>query len=342
MVKQGLSHYRSQWLNLPVMALPTREFGTTGLTTTSMGLGMAALGRPGYINVGHHEDLGATSVEALRLRADQVLDEAYAGGIRHIDTARSYGRGEEFVGQWLAKRGHQDVLVSSKWGYTYTADWNVEADVHEVKDHSVSTFRRQIAESRRFLDGNPAIYQVHSATMESGIFEDRETLSALSLLAEEGVRIGLSVSGPGQSEAIRRALQLSAAGHVPFVSVQATWNIYERAAGEALLEASTAGWGVIVKESLANGLLTTRGGAPEALAAMAARRQVGVDAIAMAAAAAQPFKPVVLSGAATTEHLLANLRAASITLIEDELTELAALRIDSAQYWQRRGELAWG
>lgn len=302
---------------------------------------MAALGRPGYINVGHHDDLGDTSVEALRARAFDVLNSAYAGGVRHVDTARSYGRGEEFVGDWLREQGHQDVLVSSKWGYTYTADWTVDADVHEVKDHSVGTFRRQIVESRRFLDGNPHIYQVHSATLDSGIFDDRDTLAALSELAEEGVVIGLSVSGPGQSEAIRRALELSAAGDVPFASIQATWNLYETAAGEMLLAAKEAGWGVIIKEALANGLLTSRGDAPEVLARMAAKHQVGIDALAMAAASAQPFTPTVLSGASVTEHLTANLQATQVSLSEQELSALSELSVDSTDYWKRRGELAW-
>ena len=34
-----------------------RELGKTGLMVSRIGLGMAALGRPGYINLGHAEDL---------------------------------------------------------------------------------------------------------------------------------------------------------------------------------------------------------------------------------------------------------------------------------------------
>ncbi len=65
----------------------------------TLGLGLTAVGRPGYLNLGHGRDLGADrSVAALRARAHAVLDAALEGGVRHFDAARSYGRGEEFLG----------------------------------------------------------------------------------------------------------------------------------------------------------------------------------------------------------------------------------------------------
>jgi len=69
-----------------------------------------------------------------------------------------------------------------------------------------------------------------------------------------GLRIGLSVSGPRQAEVIRRALAVRVDGINPFQSVQATWNLMEPSAGPALAEAHDAGWGVIIKEALANGV----------------------------------------------------------------------------------------
>ena len=43
----------------------------------------------------------------------EVLDFAYKAGIRDFDTARSYGRGEEFLGEWLRSRNPTDVVISS-------------------------------------------------------------------------------------------------------------------------------------------------------------------------------------------------------------------------------------
>src|SRR5687767_5224602 len=105
----------------------------TGLAR--LGLGLAALGRPGYINVGHGDDLGTNREQrAMQERAHAVLDAAYAAGVRYFDAARSYGLAERFLGSWLATRdiAPADVTVASKWGYTYTAGWRVTAEAHEV------------------------------------------------------------------------------------------------------------------------------------------------------------------------------------------------------------------
>jgi aryl-alcohol dehydrogenase-like predicted oxidoreductase len=73
-------------------------------------------------------------VAGLRAQTFSMLDAAYADGIRYTDTARSYGRPEEFLGSWLADRDHPDVVVGSKWGYRYTGGWQLDPDQHEVKN----------------------------------------------------------------------------------------------------------------------------------------------------------------------------------------------------------------
>ena len=301
-----------------------------------LGLGLAALGRPGYLNVGHGADLGADrSVDALRARSFEVLDAAYASGVRYLDAARSYGRGEEFLGAWLRDRDPRDVVVGSKWGYVYTADWQVDADPPEVKHHDVETFRRQLEETRANLGDRLALYQIHSATPDSGVLENDAVLEALAGLRAEGVAIGLSTSGTSQGETLDRALGLDL-----FDAAQVTWNLHERAAGPALARAHDAGLGVIVKEALANGRLATRDAHP-ALVAVADRLGASPDAVALAAVLAQPFVDVVLSGAATTGAVRSNLAAADLELDAAALAELDVLEEDSAAYWTARGEMAW-
>jgi len=301
-----------------------------------IGLGLAALGRPGYLNLGHGADLGADrSVAALRARSFEVLDAAYTVGVRYLDAARSYGRGEEFLGAWLRDRDPRDVVVGSKWGYVYTADWQVDADPPEVKHHDVETFRRQLEETRANLGDRLALYQIHSATPDSGVLENDAVLEALAGLRAEGVAIGLSTSGTSQGETLDRALGLDL-----FDAAQVTWNLHERAAGPALARAHDAGLGVIVKEALANGRLATRDAHP-ALVAVADRLGATPDAVALAAVLAQPFVDVVLSGAATTAALRSNLAAADLELGAPALAELDALEEDSAGYWAARGDMAW-
>lgn len=312
----------------------------TGLRVTPIGLGLAALGRPGYLDLGRDEDLGPDrDVEVMERRAHAVLDAALDLGIGYVDAARSYGRAEEFLASWLERRGDDaaNVTVGSKWGYTYTAGWRVDAAVHEVKDHSLATLRRQLAESRDLLGGRLALYQIHSATLESGVLEDVDVLRELGRLRETGLVIGMSVSGPRQGEVIRRALEIELDGANPFGEVQATWNPLEPSAGPALAAAHHAGWGVLVKEAMANGRLGPRG--EGALDALADRHGTTVDAVAIAAALAQPWADVVLSGAVTPDQLRSNVAALAVGLEAAELADVAPEPPDV--YWRRRSQLGW-
>ena len=103
------------------------------------------------------------------------------------------------------------------------------------------------------------LYQVHSATLESGVLDDHAVLHALAELTDSGIAVGLTVSGPRQGEVVRHALDLGVDGVNPFSTVQATWNVLEPSVGPALDDARARGWGVLVKEVLANGRLTSRG-----------------------------------------------------------------------------------
>ena len=323
-----------------------RPLGATGLRVTPVGLGLAALGRPAYIDLGRDADLGpARDVEALERRCHQVLDAAFAAGVRYLDAARSYGRAEEFLASWLRSRDldPSEVTVGSKWGYTYVGDWRMDADTHEVKDHSLPALTRQAAETRALLGDHLDLYQIHSATLDSGVLEDRPVLDELTRLRDQGVAIGLSASGPAQAATIRRALELTTAGKAPFACVQATWNLLEPSAGPALAEAGQAGWGVVVKEAVANGRLTPHGRDPatQALARIAATHDVGIDAVALAAVLANPWADVVLSGAVTPAQLESNLAAPQVELHAAELEELAALAEPPDQYWRHRATLSW-
>lgn len=304
-----------------------------------MGLGLAALGRPGYINLGHSSDLaGSTSRAALERLTHSVLDAAYERGVRYFDVARSYGLGEAFLGAWIERRRLEpdEISVGSKWGYTYVADWRVDAAVNEVKDLSVGALRRQLAESRELLGASLRLYQIHSATLESGVLEDGAVLDELAGLRESGVSIGLSVTGPRQAQTIERALEVGG-----FDTVQATWNVLERGAGSALSAAYVAGMGVIVKEPLANGRLTSRGDVTELIDA-ASSAGTSPDALALAVVLAQPWADVVLSGAASVKETESNVTALALQL-DPLLVErlFDTIRQDSVDYWQVRASLPW-
>jgi aryl-alcohol dehydrogenase-like predicted oxidoreductase len=299
-----------------------------------VGLGLAAIGRPAYITSGRGADLpGERSRDELRARAHELLDHAYGLGLRYVDAARSYGDAEQFLGSWLDARGVTDVFVASKWGYAYVGDWRIEADQHEVKSHDLATFERQLAETRALLGDRLRLYQVHSVTPDSPLLTDRPLLDRLAALRDGGVEVGVSTSGPRQGEAIERVLELGL-----FSSVQATWNLLETSAAPALTAAHDAGWRVVVKEGVANGRLVGRD-IPAPLRAVAAAHGVGPDTVALAAARAQPWSDVVLSGAVTPAQLTSN--ATPLDLTGDDLAALAPLAEQPEAYWATRSRRPW-
>jgi len=315
-----------------------------------LGLGLAALGRPGYINLGHGADLDHTyTVATMERHAHTVLDVAWAQGIRYFDAARSYGRAEEFLGHWLHNNSiaPSSVAVGSKWGYTYTANWQVSAEKHEVKEHTLPVLERQWQESQTHLVDYLRLYQIHSVTLESGVLTNPSVLEKLAALKQTGVAIGLSLSGAQQAAALTQALSVTVDGVRLFDAVQATWNLLEQSAIMALHAAHELGLVVIVKEALANGRLTLRNNTPafapklHLLQQEATRLQTTVDALALVAVLAQPWATIVLSGAATVAQVESNVLALAVKWDEEAAALLLPLVETPDHYWAQRSDLTW-
>jgi aryl-alcohol dehydrogenase-like predicted oxidoreductase len=319
----------------------------TPVVESRIGLGLAAIARPAYITSGRDQDLGeGRSVEQLRARSETLLDTAYTGGIRYLDVARSYGMAEDFLAGWLhARPDVDDVVIGSKWGYRYVGDWQPDAPVHEVKDHSKKAFAEQIRLTRQHLGDRLAIYHVHSMTPDSPALIDQELHEALADLRDQHVRIGFSTSGPAQADVIRRGMDIVVNGAPLFTSIESTWNLMEPSAGPALAEAAQARITVIVKEVVANGRLTPGRSDPQpaAVAAreLAQRLNVGVDQVAIAAALAQPWAWRVLSGAVTVRQLQENLAGEHLRLAPGDIDDLTQRALAPHEYWAERSRRAW-
>jgi aryl-alcohol dehydrogenase-like predicted oxidoreductase len=197
------------------------------------------------------------------------------------------------------------------------------------------------------LGGFLSLYQIHSATQESGVLRNNAVLGELVRLKEDGVAIGLSLTGPQQAQTLEVALECTVDGRRVFDAVQATWNLLEPSAGAALAAAREAGVGVIIKEALANGRLTARNSDPsfqlqrQLLDEQAARLGCTIDALSLAATLAQPWADVVLSGAATMEQLQSNLSALNVAWDGEATETLANLAEPPDCYWRTRAALAW-
>jgi aryl-alcohol dehydrogenase-like predicted oxidoreductase len=317
-----------------------------------LGLGLAAVGRPAYITLGRANDLGENrSVEAMYAGASTVLDAAWDAGVRYLDAARSYGLAEDFLARWLAARNLPlaSATIGSKWGYRYTAGWKIDAPVHEQKEHTVERFRSQLAESKALLGDRLALYQIHSATLESGALDDERLLAAL--VAEREARsygaLGVTLSGPGSAATLARALEAAVAGVRVFDVVQATFNVLEPSLAADLAAAHAGGVRVIAKEVFANGRLSPANLRSEdarlvtTLTAAATTAGLGIDQLAVAWVLSHPFVDLALSGAATPAQVRSHAAAVDRPLPPGMRETLGGLAEPSERYWSTRGALPW-
>lgn len=197
---------------------------------------------------------------------------------------------------------------------------------------------KQHLESLANLGDYLNVYQIHSATLESGVLENSRVLDRLAEIRDSGTTIGLSTSGPNQAEVIRKATAIERGGRRVFGTVQSTWNLLEQSAGPALAAARDAGMGVLIKESMANGRLTTRDPVSTAPLVHSYPGETP-DVLAIAAVLAQPWVDAVISGASTPEQLASNLRALDLNF--DEINGLPSIVEEPGSYWATRSGLAW-
>ncbi|MGO4818330.1 aldo/keto reductase [Flavobacterium sp. W22_SRS_FP1] len=317
------------------------------MSKTKIGLGLAALGRPEYINI-RDESTHDKSQDAFRENAFSVLNFAYKSGIRYFDTAPSYGKGEEFLTNWNSEYQHKDVTLSTKWGYTYVANWEFGfSGAHEVKEHSLDKLIEQWQVSKK-LHSQLKIYQVHSATFESGILENKEVFKQLyEIKKETGLQIGITTSGTNQSQIIEAALKIKVEKKDLFDSYQVTYNIFEQSTHAILKYLLQLGKTVIIKEALANGRIFKNENFSHyeklymVVDSLAKKYRVGTDAIALRFIMDNLEPTYVLSGASSIEQLEQNIKAYSFKLDKEELNVLQSFKTDSHKYWKERNELSW-
>ena len=314
---------------------------------TQIGLGLAALGRPEYINIRKSIDRDKSRTFYFE-NTLEVLDFAYDQGIRHFDTAPSYGLGEAYLMKWNDMKQAHDVRLSTKWGYTYVADWNLGFDgKHEIKEHGLEKLSEQWAVSKKLL---PALklYQIHSATFESGVLSNQDVLKKLyDIKKETGLLIGATTSGPNQDEVLKFASELRINDEFLFDSFQVTFNILESSTFNVLSDLIKNDRVIYIKEALANGRVfrNSRFSHYHQLYAyldhLAAKYKVGNDAIALRFVIDYLGPDVVLSGASSKNQLMENLKALNFSLNKQELISLRDFACVKTTYWNERQKLEW-
>lgn len=315
-------------------------------TKTTLGLGTAAIGRPQYINIRDNQPEPFDRQKFYASGMD-ILEKAYQAGIRYFDTAPGYGMAEQIMLDWIKTKNDRDLEVATKWGYTYTAGFDADAEVHEVKEHSLNKLNEQWQQSRLLLP-QMSTYQIHSATFESGILENDQVLRRLhDIKKQHGLIIGMTSTGDNQVEVLKKAIDLEVEGEVLFEAFQLTFNVFDQSTLGICREMASRGGRVIVKEAMANGRVFPNERYPhygqtyQKITELAEKYEVGVDAIALRFCIDSFPLYSVLSGAATFNQLSENLKALDFQLSASELEQLKALAIKPQRYWQERKQLEW-
>lgn len=312
-----------------------------------IGLGTAAIGRPQYINIRSSPGASSFSLPEFRQAGRALLEEAYRKGVRYFDTAPGYGIAEELLIDWLKEAERPGLEVATKWGYTYVANFNPQAKVHEVKEHSLAKLNEQWTQSRKLLPYLKT-YQIHSATFASGVLENEAVLHRLAEIKRtHNVRIGLTTSGPKQIALIKRALEVVVDGKHLFEVFQVTYNLFEQSLATLsdTLGKSDRRW--VIKEAMANGRVFPNKAYPHYEAAyqellrLANKYGVGIDAITLRYCLDSIPVFSVLSGAAKSEHLQANLNVGDFVLTAAEVAGLSKFNTTPEAYWSERSELDW-
>ena len=316
-------------------------------TNSFIGLGTAAIGRPLYINIKTETIKMPFSRTEFEQKGIAVLENAYKNGVRHFDTAPGYGLAEQLLLNWVKEKNDSTITISTKWGYTYVANFNPNATIHEVKEHSLDKLNEQWEVSKAFLPYLKS-YQIHSATFESGVLENKEILRQLHKLKKNHhLCIGFTTTGANQLRVLEKALTIEIEGEKLFQSVQFTFNIFDQSMLSVRKELAQLSGPIIIKEALANGRIFPNKKFPKYrlaysyLEELAATYKVGVDAIALHYCMDSFINAVVLSGAAKEDQLQSNCTANSFSLKKEELAMLQSFAIAPKAYWDERKQLNW-
>ena len=231
--------------------MDTVPLGGTGIEISRFIYGAGSIGGVG----------GAAATRGLGIDARQGKDrltEAYALGIRVIDTADTYGGGESerTVGRWLARQRPGPVLVQTKVG-------GIASLGQQGIDLSRPHIERQLAQSIRRL-GRVDLYLSHAPDPRTPL---EETLTAFAAAREAGLIRAYGVSNV-DARLLEALLETAASTGLPRPEfVQNGFSLLNRADQQDLLPLAAAeNIGYMAFSPLAGGVLSDRylDGAPPA------------------------------------------------------------------------------
>jgi len=276
-----------------------------------------------------------------------LLDAFVEAGFGAIDTADAYsrwvpghsgGESEVIIGKWLKARGRRDdVKILTKVGsdmgqghYDLSPGW-IETAVE--------------ASLRRLQTDYIDLYQTHWPDPKT---PQEETLRTLDKLVKAGKVRAIGTSNHS-AEQVSEALAISEReGLAAYATIQPHYNLYSRDTFEGGLQdlAVSKGLGVITYFSLESGFLTGKYKTADQIAgtkregmlkdkfdergvrilavldAVAQKNEATSAQVALAWLLAQPGVTAPIVSATSTEQLADTLKAATLTLSDEDVAEL--------------------
>jgi D-threo-aldose 1-dehydrogenase len=323
------------------MQLAVRHHARSGLGFTELGLGTAPLANL-YRAVADAE-------------AEGIMEAAWAGGVRHFDTAPLYGFGlaETRLNRFLRGRPRDAYVLASKVGRLLQAvpegqgdgagKWFDVPSRREVYDYSYDGVMRSLEFSLERL-GVDRVDILHAHDLDVRNHGSQEALDArLREFVEGGHRALHDLRAQGAIRAIglgvnewEPALWLAERAELDVILLAGRWTLLEQGAARLMAVCAERGIGVIVGGPYNSGVLAggahyDYGGVPEAVAERARRLRAvcereGVPLLH--AAFRYPLRhPAVVSvipGSQTVAEMEGNLAAARAEVPDRLWAALAA------------------
>jgi aryl-alcohol dehydrogenase-like predicted oxidoreductase len=283
--------------------METRRLGSTGIDVSCIGLGTMPL--------------------AIQSRPDgdaavAVIHAALDAGVTWLDTANSYCLDENDVGygERLVKRAldtwhgpRERIFVTTKGGYTRPrGDWEVDAHPARLRAACEASLKALGVE-------RIALYQLHAPDPKV-YFAD--SVGALAELRREGkiAHIGLSNVDAGH---IKDALKVA-----PIASVQNRCNVADRFpyANGVVSRCEDMGLTFIAHSPVGGHRGHPRVSQHPALQAIASRRGVAPQEVALQWLLSSSRSLVAIPGASKVASALSSIRAASLRFTPEDLAEL--------------------
>jgi len=279
-------------------------------------------------------------------RSFELLDAFTDAGFNMIDTADSYsrwvpghkgGESETIIGKWLKQKGNREkIIIATKVG----------SDMGNGTDLSAKHIIASVENSLQRLQTDYIdLYQSHYDDLNTPL---EETLSAYNDLIGQGKLRYIGASNLTR-ERIEQSLGISKEkGFASYVTLQPLYNLYDREVFETQYQdfCRQHNIGVIPYYSLASGFLTgkyrsekdlsqsTRGGGVKkyltergtriltALDRISAAHKASPAQVALAWLIAQPTISAAIASATSLTQLDDLVKAASLTLGDNDLNQL--------------------